>query len=554
MYIKRRWILLFLLVVTGGAIGYIYFQFFSKSEADEVCCKKHYIKVPSVLTITESTPIPILDSSKANQQITYNILNQVQEGLMRLGPNDIPVLGLAESYQVSPDYRTYTFTIRKNAVWSDGKPVTANDFKFAWERALNPVNEYELAYLFYPIRNAEAYSQGKVDEIGVIASDDRHLIIQLSKPDPNFLSLVTLTPFLPMRSDLVEKYGDNYGSSTEPESMLFSGPFRISSFSPQSAKLVKNTSYWNEKDVHLSEIVINVEVDPLKRVELFKSEYMSMAKIDYQHVKTSQEKRKLTISPKAISDYLVMNQDKEFLQNLKVRKAIQLALNKTELSSKLIGESTIAEGLVPPLLKMNNQKTYKADIRISSDIKEAKNLLKMGLTELKSEKPKTLTLVTTDKNLRLISIANVVKNQLEQIGFQVNVKRYSIEQKAEILLKGEYDLSISEWSAEYHDPSIFLWIGHSKVVDNISNFTDAHYDSLLDQASLETNPTKRTQLLQEAERYLIVDKAVVVPLIYVNDLRLQKPYVKNVLYHPFGADYSLKWATYQPPKQVEATK
>ena len=130
---------------------------------------------------------------------------------MRLGPNNIPVLGLAESYQASPDYRTYSFTIRKNAVWSDGKPVTARDFKFAWERALSPENEYALAYLFYPIHNAKAYSMGKVtaDQVGIIVKDDRHLIIQLDKPDPNFLSLVTLTPFLPLRSDLVKKYGED---------------------------------------------------------------------------------------------------------------------------------------------------------------------------------------------------------------------------------------------------------------------------------------------------------------------------------------------------------
>ncbi|WP_028776831.1 peptide ABC transporter substrate-binding protein [Shimazuella kribbensis] len=548
MYIRKRWILLTFVLVLGIAIGYIYIKFFQTNNADEVCCVKHYLKVPPVLTITESTAIPILDSSKANQQITYNILNQVQEGLMRLGPNNIPVLGLAESYQVSPDYRTYTFTIRKNAVWSDGKAVTASDFKFAWQRALSPEDDYAFSYLFYPIHNAEAYSLGKVgaEQIGITADDEKRLTIQLDRPDPNFLSLVTLTPFLPLPKERVEKYGEDYATSPVPESMSYSGPYQLKSFNPGSAVLIKNPVYWDSRNVKLKEIKIDVKVDEDKRSSLYKSELTSMSK-------TNKKQRENFKQQKAISTYLIFNQGKENLQNFKLRQAIQLALNTTEMVTDLSDESSAASSLVPPVLITNQRKAFKTDLQLKSNLTESKRLLHAGLTDLGISGSLNLSLLTYDDS-RSLAIANEIKKQLLKVGILVNIEKYNVKKKEEKESNGEYDLSINEWFAEYHDPSIFLNIFTSKAMENTSNFSDKQYDTLIEKASLEANPAKRDQYLHQAEKYLIVDKAVIKPLVYVNDLRLQKPYVKNVLYHPFGADYSLKWATYQPPKQIEATK
>jgi oligopeptide transport system substrate-binding protein len=533
-------------LVLGIGISYLYIKFFQTNNADEVCCAKHYLKVPPVLTITESTAIPILDSSKANQQITYNILNQVQEGLMRLGSNNIPVLGLAESYQVSKDYRTYTFTIRKNAVWSDGQPVTANDFKYAWQRALSPENDYAFSYLFYPIHNAEAYSLSKVgaDQIGITVNDAKHLTVQLDKPDPNFLSLVTLTPFLPLRQDLVEKFGEKYATSPVPESMSFTGPYQLKSFNPESAVLIKNPSYWDSKNVKLAEVKIDVKVDQEKRASLYKSELSSMTKVN-----TNQKGNIKQL--KAISTYLIFNQKN--LQNLKVRQAIQLALNTKEMVSHLADGSSESMSLVPPVLITDKKKVFKTNLHLKSHISESKRLLQEGLKDLGISEPLSLSLLTYDDS-RSLRIANEIKKQLLNVGVLVNIEKYNVKKKEEKEENGDYDLSINEWFAEYHDPSIFLNIFTSKAMENTSNFSDKHYDTLIEKASIEANPAKRDQYLHQAEKYLIEDKAVIKPLVYVNDLRLQKSYVKNVLYHPFGADYSLKWATYQPPKQIEATK
>jgi oligopeptide transport system substrate-binding protein len=544
LYLKKRWLLLFFTVVIVVLGSYLYINFFSSDKAEPPCCVKHKVVIPPVFSITESTPITNLDSSKANQTITYNILNQIQEGLMRLGTKDIPVLGLAESYQVSPDYRTYTFTIRKNAKWSDGKPVTANDFLYAWKRVLTPTNHYEYGYLFFPIHNAEAYYKGEItaDQLGVSAPDDNHLVVKLVNPDPNFLSLVTHTTFLPGRLDLVKKYGDDYASV--PDKMSFTGPFQLKTVTPKKAVLVKNEMYWDKANVYLPEVAINVEVDPAKQVDLFKSELTGMIKLDPQYAIPFKTDTNLKIAPKAITDYIEMNQRKSLFQNIHIRKAIQLALNRDDIATVLQDGSTKADEIVPPVLKTSRNEAFRAGIKLPFHLEEAKTNLNKGYQELGIAQPSVLTLVTYNDQ-HSITLADHVKKQLHAIGLEVNVKKYDPNKKSQVEPNGDYDLSVSEWSADYHDPATFLSLWHSAMPENISGFQNSNYDSLLDRATIEEDPVKQVKFLQQAEKYLLKDQAVIVPLVYLNDFRLQKSYVKNVLYHPFGAEYTLKWATYR---------
>jgi oligopeptide transport system substrate-binding protein len=539
LYIRKRWILLFFTIVIVSGSWYLYRTFFAEDRADQVCCEKQYLTVPKVLTILESEQIPILDSSKANQQITYNILNQVQEGLMRLGKDNVPVPGLAESYQVSPDYKTYTFTLRKQAVWSDGQPVTAKDFQYAWLRALSPEINYERRYLLYGIEGAELYAEGKIAEekVGIKVNGERQLTIQLTKPDPNFLSLVTLTPFLPVRQDLVEKYGEKYAEY--PDTMSYSGPFIIKSFIPERVELEKNDKYWDAKNIYLSGAIIQVEVDAPKTEMLFRSELAAMAMLgDLPEDQTGVFK-----VTRSISNFLEMNENKRLWQNKFVRQAVQLQLQQLEgLPDTMVS----AKGLLPPGTLSQNK-----DLHLP--VEQAKQLLEKGLTELGLSGDQEILLLTYDDEIS-VALAEKIRDQLAIIGFTVKIEKLTSVAKTKKKKKGEFDLSLGEWSLKYPDALEFLsrWSSDPKV--HLFGFADPKYDSLLQQASITADPTKRIQLLQQAERYLIEEQAAVVPLAYINDIRLQKPYVKNVLYHPFGADYSLKWASYTPPKQVEATK
>lgn len=547
MYIKKRWLVLFIILFIGVPLYYVYSHFFQSDDAQTACCQKYKVVVPPIFNITESTPIGNLDSSEATESISFNILNQIEEGLMRLGPDNMPIPGLAESYQVSPDYKTYTFTIRKHATWSDGKPITAEDFLYAWQHTLSPANHYAYSYLFYPIHNAEAVNEGKIsaDGFGVFAPDSSHLIVHLDKPDPNFLSLVTFTPFFPLRQDLVEKYGSDYTAT--PEQMSFSGPFLLKTVTPKKAVLMKNNMYWDKAHVNLPEVNINVEVDPEKQVDLYNSELTGMMKLDPHYISQLQTKANLIAISKATTDYIEMNEQKQLLQNIHIRKAIQLALKRNDMVAGLKDGSTVANEIVPPTIKTYTGESFHADFSLQSNIDEAKADLAQGLKEVGISNPPTLTLLTYNFP-HFVTLASYVQKQLKEIGLHVMIKKYDPSQKSELDAAGKYDLSISEWVVYNHDPSSFLGLWHSGTFVNISGFHNQAYDRLLDQAANETDPNKQISLYKQAEQFLIVNQAVIVPLVYTGDLRLQKPYVHNVYYHPFGAEYSLKWATYSPKK------
>ena len=332
--------------------------------------------------------------------------------------------------------------------------------------------------------------------------------------------------------------------ATSPETMSFSGPFLLKTLTPQKAILIKNRSYWDQSKVKLMKAVLNVEVDKQKQQELYRSELTSMVELDGKERKNKKELIKVL---KSVSDFLEMNEKDEIFQNERIRKAIRLQINSKKIKQKFPNSFVSARGVIPPMSKSNKF------IDVQPSEAKSKVLLAKGYQELGIKQLHDLKLLTYNDD-RSIILAEQVKEQLNKIGIKVTIKKLAPSKKSQAESEGNFDLSISEWSLKYPNALEVLSLWESNADTNISGFADHHYDALIQQASLEANPAKREQLLQQAQRYLIVDKAAVVPLVYVNDCRLQKSYVKNVVYHPFGADYSLKWATYHPPKQIEATK
>ncbi|MGG0187788.1 peptide ABC transporter substrate-binding protein, partial [Bacillus rhizoplanae] len=166
-----------------------------------------------VLNLLETQEIPSMDSSKATDAVSFLALNNVMEGLYRLDKDQKPTPGMAESYKKSDDGKTYTFKLRKDAKWSNGDPVTAKDFVFAWQRLLDPKTAAEYAFIMYDVKNAQAINEGKapVDSLGVKAVDDNTLEVQLDNPVPYFIELTTFGSFYPLNEKVVKEKGDKYG-------------------------------------------------------------------------------------------------------------------------------------------------------------------------------------------------------------------------------------------------------------------------------------------------------------------------------------------------------
>lgn len=219
-------------------------------------------KKEQVLNLLETQEIPTLDPALATDEVSFIVLNNVMEGLYRLGKDNKPVPGVAESYEVSQDGKVYTFKLRKDAKWSNGDPVTAHDFVFAWRRVLDPKTASEYAYIMYDIKNAEEINQGKlpVDQLGVKALDDYTLQVELKNPVPYFVSLTVFSSFMPQNEKFVKSQGEKYG--LEANTTLYNGPFVLSEWKhEQGWTYKKNPNYWDKDNVKLETINVKVVKD-----------------------------------------------------------------------------------------------------------------------------------------------------------------------------------------------------------------------------------------------------------------------------------------------------
>ncbi len=229
-----------------------------------------------VLNLTEAQEPPGLDSSTTTDQVSFIVLNNVMEGLYRLDKNNEPVEGMAKSVDISKDKLSYTFKLR-DAKWSDGKPVKAQDFEYSWKRALDPKTKSEYAYMLYPVKGAEKFNtkKGKAEDVGVKALDDKTLEVKLEQPVPYFLGLTAFSTFNPLRKDVVEKHGEQY--ATEPDKMIYNGPFVLSKWNHnKDFQYKKNDNYWEKDVVKLDEINVSIVKDMNQKMNLY-----STNKVDF---------------------------------------------------------------------------------------------------------------------------------------------------------------------------------------------------------------------------------------------------------------------------------
>lgn len=502
-----------------------------------------------VLRISENADIVTLDSVKVADTVSANILNNVQEGLYRQGKEKQPVPGIAESVEISPDKKTYTFKLRQDALWSDGVPVKAQDFEYAWKRALDPKTASEYAYIFAPIVNAEEYNAGKAkeDEVGVRAIDDHTLVVHLKQPMFNFISLTTLAQFYPQRQDIVEKYKDKYGQ--DPDSLVYNGPFTVKSRSPQQIVLEKNEQYWDKNAVSLTEVQIHVVKDTASGINLYNSGKLDSALLNQAFVDAYKQTPDYVQVEQAATFYILFNHKENIFKNEKIRKAISLAIDRETFTSSILKDGSKPAGsLIPPSLNGVGNKSFREgeDI-VTPNVKLARELFTEGLKELGLPKPPdNITMIAHEQTSRK-DVAINIKEQL-RVALGLNIKLESPAWKIHLdrMGKGDYKMGMLGWGADYNDPMSFFEIFQSNNPMNWGRFSNQKYDELIEQAKKETDQQKQYELFKQAEKILVGTdadgKAAFVPLWYGGRSYVQKTYVKDLYRHPYGSEYTLKWA------------
>ncbi len=486
------------------------------------------------------------------------IQNSVFEGLYRVGQDSSPVPGMAESYDLSEDGKTYTFHLRKDAKWSNGTPVTAHDFDFAWRKSINPDTQGIYSYLLLDIKNA-AKIQDKndplfkqIDQLGISAVDDYTFKVELEQPVPYFLGLTTYAPFFPQNEAYVTSQGDKY--ALEADTMIYNGPFVMAAWQhDQGFTLKKNAAYWDKASVKLDQINAKVVKEIGTLVNLYEAgelDFVDKLSSDYIDQYKSSPEFSTTLQP---NDYFFrINHKNKYLSNLNIRKAIDMAWDKEGLVNVILNNGSIpAYFLVPKGLASGPD---GKDFRESNgdfnktDIAKAQEYWKKGLEELKTTSI-NLNYLTYD-NDKTKRITEYIKNQLEKNlpGLTLTINMQPNKQKLALEEKVAFDLDYGGWTPDYQDPMTYIDLFVSDGPYNQSNYANPKLDELVKKAKSTADVKERWQLMLDAEK-LILDDVVIAPVYQVGSANLAKPYVKGIAAHPFGADFSYKWASVDGKKK-----
>jgi oligopeptide transport system substrate-binding protein len=507
-------------------------------------------KEPQVLNLIDGEEIPSMDSSQATDSVSFEVLNNVMEGLYRLDENNQPTEGVAESHDVSEDGTVYTFKLNPNAKWSDGSKVTANDFVYSWRKALHPDTLSEYAYIMGPVKNANAIQtdgdplHGKVEELGVEAVDESTLKVTLEAPAPYFLGLTGFATFYPQKEEFVKSKGDKY--ALEADTLLYNGPFVLSEWKHNEGwQFKKNDQYWDKDNVKLDEINVKIVKEVATGVNLYETGQVDTVGLSAEFVDQYKDHEDLITRGDAAVYFLRINQKVEALKNVNIRKAIDMAYDKKSMADVILNNgSTAAYYLVPGEFTFHPE--TNEDFRKQNGTfgefnpEEAKKLFEKGLQEIGKDKIE-LELLNYDSDTSK-RVGEYIKNQLEKNlpGLTVSIKAQPFKQKLELESKGDYDFSFAGWGPDYQDPMTFIDMFITDGAHNQMGYSNPKYDELVEKAKKETDVAKRWDLMLEAEKVLFEDQAIS-PMYQRGVVGLRKPYVKGTVNHLFGADTSYKW-------------
>ncbi|MFB5250364.1 peptide ABC transporter substrate-binding protein [Bacillus mycoides] len=499
-----------------------------------------------VLNVTVSEEIPSLDTAKTMDGTSAHVMQNIFEGLYVLDEQDHPIPAVAKSFERSEDGKKYTFDLRKDAKWSNGDSVTANDFMFAWRRAVSHETASQYAYMLFYIKNAKEINKGTIplDELGVKIIDDYKLEVELEQPIPYFLQLLALPIYLPQHESFLKEQGKNYG--LEPNNLIYNGPFVLETWKhEQEFQLKKNGSYWDKKKVELDEINFQIVKDTMTAVNLYEAGDLDRVPINSQFVDKYKGNKQLHMSSDPGIAMLRFNEKNNALANKKVRQSISLALNKEDFVDHFINNGAkSASGLVP--VGHINEETGKdfrkenGDISLY-DLQKAKEIWEEAKKELGIEQVTLEFLTFEQDNAKLM--AEYIKGDLEKHlqGLTIQIKQQPFKQKLQLEQTGDYDISMANWGPDYKDPISYLELFTTGNPNNKMNYSNLHYDELIKKAKsdLVLDQKKRWETLQEAERILLEDAAVA-PLYHIGSAYVQKDYVKGIEKHQFGGVYTYK--------------
>lgn len=466
---------------------------------------------------------------------------QLFEGLTTLDADNRPVAAAAERWEVSPDGKKYVFYLRSGAKWSNGDPVTAGDFEYAWRTALSPELASPNAYMFYCLKNGEAYANKKASaaDVGIRAKDDRTLEVELERPTAYFLALAAFHAYYPVHRKSVEA---NEKWANQPRTLIGNGPFKLTDWVKSNRmELVKNEHYWDAAKVKSTKLELFLLDNSSTALALYESGQMETGDaIPPSEIPRLLKEGKVKVYPFLGTAYISFNTTKPPFDNANVRRAFVLAIDRNSITEKVLrGGQQPALAFVPSGLADADTKTdFRAKggplIR-DNDVATAKAALAEAGFPDGTGFPAVTFLYNTSELNKVIA-ESLQEMWKKNLGVQVTVANQEWKVYFDTLDKHLFEVARESWSGDYPDPLTFLDLFVSGGSNNAPDYRNPAYDKLIAEAQNEKDPERRMQALHTAEKMLL-DDAVVAPVFFQTNPVLVRPNVKGVVRNILGVTY-----------------
>ena len=500
------------------------------------------------------TDIVGMDSTVVDDAMSFNAITAITDGLTTADVTGNTIPGIAKSWDVSNNGLTYTFHLR-DAKWANGDKVTAQDFVYSWHRIIKNAGNY--AYMLgsegASIKNADslinlgtAATDEQLNTLGIKATDDKTVVVDLEKNVPYFVGLMSFPCYFPQNQKFVEKCGKNY--ATKPEYILGNGAYKMTKWiKGNKATFTKNDKYYDAKSVKTKNIEMYLVQDPKTAAQNFDN-----GKVDYATINsTLVDKYKGKDTFKTIREgylaYLICNFKADTTANKNLRHALSYAINRKDLCDNILKDgSQPATGFVPAqLCKSPSGKDFREESGkyVDYDVKKAQEYLDAAKKELGTDTITVDLLYGTDES-PMDTFAEYLQGSFTKLkGLKVNmvatVKKDRIYNRE---ASGNFQIACTRWAPDYADPTTFLNVLASSNSNNYGKWENAQYNSLLKQAQNETDVNKRWNELLEAEK-VMMDDMPNIPVVQTGTAALQAKNVKGLVHNTVSTPYVFKYVT-----------
>lgn len=493
------------------------------------------------ITIALTQEPPQLNGMKATDQVSILVLGHVMEGLTHYDRRGNIEPGVAERWEI--DDEGATFWIREDARWSDGVPVTAHDFVFAWRNALDPATASEYAFILYAVKNAEAINKGKLPatELGATAIDSRTLKVDFERPIPYFLKLAAFVTYFPVRQDFFETRGERYAA--DASDLVYNGPFKISKWvHGASLQMKKNEHYWDRDSIRLNAINADyITSDTRARLNLYIDNKIAFTRLDGETYKDAlnQRFRIKRFSTGSVFFIEFNHREGQLTANRHLRKAIQYVFDPYEMVNKVLATPGNLPGksLFPVWLdgvEGKFRREYPSH-EVDVDVEKAREHLARAREELGIDEIPPLVLLVGDSPTAAKQAEYMQGLLKSRLGLDVKIDIQTFKQRLAKMTSGEFDMVGAGWGPDFDDVMTFGDLFATWNLNNRGRYSNPEYDKWVREAMNSTDPQVRMDAMGKIQQ-IVHEDAVIIPQYEQGVIYVMHPGLKGVVRRVVGAD------------------